>query len=105
MSEESSHEIQKHYLDRLAHLEDRLERLEDDIRREQEEYRAAINLISNNVQKTLDYQRIREPVLDSIETIMRGGLVIKWILMATVGALGLIATAATAWDALHRWTK
>lgn len=94
------------FVERIAHIEERQinnEEIEKRIQEELGQHRETLSDISHQLKDISAMQAAHEPTLQSIEIILKGGLVIKWIIMFTVGALGTLAAAATAWDVVQKW--
>lgn len=109
-------DIDKYCLERLRHLETKMEELEEQVERELHEFerqlqthwqedRQIMNSMTHNVQRILDRQQSNQPAMESLNTIIHAGLLLRWAMIAVVGTLAAIGTAATAWDAIKDWLK
>lgn len=98
-------EMDRLYQERLAHLESRLEGLEQRVDEELVETKAVMRTMTAQVQKIIDYQHRHEPAMDSFESVVKAGLVLRWIILFVVGTLAAIGTTATAWEAIQKWIK
>lgn len=109
-------ELDHVFMARLASLEARMDnlqaRVEEELREMDarddgrwEEQRRVINNVTHNVQRLLDRQQAQQPALESITTLLHASIALRWIIITVVGTLAAIGTAATAIEALQRWTK
>lgn len=80
--------------ERLAELERRIDALAD-----------GLALLSRQMETIINSQTQYAPTMDTLQTVMRGGVMIKWIIVLAVGTLAAISTGATAWDALQKWLR
>ena len=118
---EDDHESQEHldlraelsrvHRERLTHLENRIDRVDEKVKEELNQLEDRLNNkfsensrrlsdLSMNVQSILDNQSRREPALEALESVIRSGIVMKWILVAIVTTLGAIAAIPAAIVAL-----
>lgn len=96
------------FIDRLAHLEGRIEsldQLEVRISKELEELRHLVLESTKQTQKIMENQEIYQPTLKSIDRIIDAGLVLRWIVLFTIGTLAAVGTVVTAWDTIRSWIK
>lgn len=94
------------FVERIAHLEERqisTEEIDKRIQEELHEHRAVLKDITEQLHGISKIQQEHLPTLESINRILSAGLVLRWILLFTVGTLAAIGTAATAWDVLRKW--
>lgn len=105
--------IQKE-IDQYSHainkIENRMDDLNSRIEKELEDIRESIiglskanDKIMNSLEDTLELQKSSEPIMETIENITRGGMIIKWVIMAIIGALGAMAAATSTWEFIQRW--
>lgn len=87
-------EIDHQRQERLAELERRIDALAD-----------GLALLSRQMETIINSQTQYAPTMDTLQTVMRGGVMIKWIIVLAVGTLAAISTGATAWDALQKWLR
>lgn len=96
------------FVERLAHLEGRIEsldQLEVRISKELEDLRYLVLESTKQTQQIMENQEIYQPTLKSINRIIDAGLVLRWIVLFTIGTLAAVGTVATAWDAIRSWIK
>lgn len=84
-------EMDRQRQDRIDHLEHRLD-----------EITTMMTAISQQMTTVLERQTQYGPTMDALQTVMKGGVMIKWIIMIMVGTLAAISTGATAWDAVQK---
>lgn len=87
-------EVDRQRQDRIDHLERRLD-----------EMTAMMTAISKQMTTILERQTQYAQTMDTLQTVMKGGVMIKWIIVLAVGTLAAISTGATAWEALQKWMK
>lgn len=80
--------------ERLAELERRIDAMAD-----------GLALLSRQMETIINSQTQYAPTMDTLQTVMRGGVMIKWIIVLAVGTLAAISTGATAWEALQKWLR
>lgn len=113
MKEESSDWILRHTTDyqfvaHVARLEERVETLEqvdEKLREELDELRAMIRETTETSHRILNSQEVYTPTLNSINRLIDAGLVLRWIVLFTIGTLAAVGTLATAWDTIRSWIK
>lgn len=96
------------FVEHVARLESRVENLEqvdEKVRAELDELHKMIQENSVTSQKILDSQEVYTPTLNSINRLIDAGLVLRWIVLFTIGVLAAVGTVATAWDTLRSWIK
>jgi len=96
------------FVERLAHLEGRIESLdllEVRISKELEDLRHLVLESTKQTQQIMENQEIYQPTLKSIDRIIDAGLVLRWIVLFTIGTLAAVGTVATAWDTIRSWIK
>jgi len=87
-------EIDHQRQERVAELEKRI----DDMA-------AMLATLSRQMDTIISSQTQYAPTMDTLQTVMRGGVIIKWIIVLAVGTLAAISTGATAWEALQKWLR
>lgn len=80
--------------ERLAELERRIDAMAD-----------GLALLSRQMETIINSQTQYATTMDTLQTVMRGGVMIKWIIVLAVGTLAAISTGATAWEALQKWLR
>lgn len=96
------------FVERLVHLEGRIESLdqfEKRIGEELEELRYIVLESTKKTQQIMENQEIYQPTLKSIDRIIDAGLILRWIVLFTIGTLAAVGTFATAWDTIRSWVK
>ena len=96
------------FVEHVARLESRVEMLEqvdEKLRTELDELREMIRETAETSRRILDSQDVYTPTLDSINRLIDAGLILRWIVLFSIGALAAIGTVATAWDAIRSWIK
>ncbi|MCU0806424.1 MAG: hypothetical protein MUC53_00275 [Candidatus Contendobacter sp.] len=91
-------EMDRTYADRLLHLEQNTEDLERKVRTEL----ASIHI---TLQRLVDCQAEQGPVIKSLNHLVGAGLIMRWVVIAVIGTLAAIGTAATAMEAMRAWLK
>jgi TolA-binding protein len=87
-------EMDRQRQERIDHLEHRFD-----------EMTAMITEMSRQMTTIIERQTQYGPTMDTLQTVMRGGVMLKWIIVLAVGTLAAISTGATAWDAMQRFFK
>lgn len=87
-------EMDRQRQERVDHLEHRLD-----------EITAMMAEMSRQMTTIIDRQAQYAPTMDTLQTVMKGGVMIKWIIVLAVGTLAAISTGATAWEALQKWLR
>lgn len=113
MKEESSDWILRRttdyqFVEHVARLEGRVETLEqvdEKLREELDELREMIRETTETSHRILNSQEVYTPTLDSINRLIDAGLVLRWIVLFTIGTLAAVGTLATAWDTIRSWIK
>lgn len=84
-------EIDHQRLERVAILERRIDEMAE-----------MITTMARQMDSLIERQTQYAPTMDTLQTVMRGGIVIKWVIVIVVGTLSAISTGATAWDAVQK---
>jgi hypothetical protein len=96
------------FVEHVARLESRVESLEvvdEKVRLELDELREMIKETTETTHKILSSQEVYAPTLNSINRLIDAGLVLRWIVLFTIGALAAVGTVATAWETFRSWLK
>jgi len=96
--------IDYQFVNHIAHLETRvveLETVDQRMNDEMKELQGLVREMAGSIQKMADHQ----PTLQSIERILSAGMVLRWIVLFTVGTLAAVGTVATAWDTIRGWVR
>lgn len=84
-------EIDHQRLERVEKLEKRIDEMAD-----------MISTMAHQMDSLVDRQTQYAPTMDTLQTVMRGGILFKWLIVGVVGTLAAISTGATAWDAVQK---
>lgn len=93
------------FVDRIAHLEERqisTEAVDKNIQIELVEHREVLNNIKRQLEDISRVQQQHLPMLESISKVVSAGMVLRWIMVFTVGMLAAVGTAATTWDVVRK---
>lgn len=96
------------FVEHVARLESRVEAVEqvdEKLRLELDELREMIRGNAETLRRILNSQDVYTPTLDSINRLIDAGLILRWIVLFTIGSLAAIGTVATAWDTIRSWIK
>jgi len=66
----------------------------------EDRFEADMNRLMMSVEKILDNQVRNEPAMDALQTMIHGGIVLRWTVLIVAGTLALVGTTATAVDIL-----
>lgn len=89
-------EIDRDTRERLRLVEARVDRLEHEMLQQ-------LGALAAQMQKLMDFEQQQKPALDTLNTVVRSGLAIRWLVVGVVGFLAALATAATAWEVVKKW--
>lgn len=98
-------EMDRDLRERLMAVEARQDELERRMVVEREEDREVLRGIAASLQRIVEQQGAQAPTLETIQNVVRAGLVVRWLIVTIVGCLAAIGTAATAWEVTQRWMK
>lgn len=79
----------------------RLERVEK-LERRIDEMAEMISTMARQMDSLVDRQTQYAPTMDTLQTVMQGGVLFKWMIAVVVGTLMVISTGATAWDTIQK---
>lgn len=107
-------ELDRQYAQRLLRVEERLETIETTLTRqlhdldrrmgtEWQELRRAIDRLTDSMQDVAKKQAAQAPAMETLNVVVQSGVVLRWMILAVVGALGALATVATAWEGIRKW--
>lgn len=107
-------ELDRQYAQRLLRVEERLETIETTLTRqlhdldrrmgtEWQELRRAIDRLTDSMQDVAKKQAEQAPAMETLSVVVQSGVVLRWMILAVVGALGALATVATAWEGIRKW--
>jgi len=80
--------------ERVAELEKRIDAMAE-----------MLATLSWQMDTIISSQKQYAPTMDTLQTVMKGGMVFRWIIMFAAGTFVVISTGATAWDAVQRFFK
>ena len=98
-------ELDRQHFERLAELEAQLDALEMQVRNDIAIMKMDMHSMKLDIKAMLSCQSEHQPTMQSLERIVGAGMVLRWIVIFTVGALAAIGTTATAWETVSRWFK
>lgn len=96
------------FVEHVTRLEGRvkaLEQADEKLRVELDELHTMIRETEEMSRRILDSQDVYTPTLNSINRLIDAGLVLRWIVLFTIGALAAVGTVATAWETIRSWIK
>jgi len=96
------------FVEHVTRLEGRvkaLEQADEKLRVELDELHTMIRETAEMSRRILDSQDVYTPTLNSINRLIDAGLVLRWIVLFTIGALAAVGTVATAWETIRSWIK
>lgn len=107
-------ELDRQYAQRLLRVEERLETIETTLTRqlhdldrrmgtEWQELRRAIDRLTDSMQDVAEKQAAQAPAMETLSVVVQSGVVLRWMILVVVGALGALATVATAWEGIRKW--
>lgn len=107
-------ELDRQYAQRLQRVEDRLETIETTMTRqlhdldrrmvtEWQELRRSIDRLADSMKDLSDKQNAQAPAMETLNVMVQSGMVLRWMILVVVGALGALATVATAWEGVRKW--
>ena len=89
-------EMDRDTRERLRTVEARLDHLEHSMTTQIHEVMLELRTIVNQ-------QKEQGPALDTLNSLVKSGLALRWMVVGVVGILATLATAFTAWEAIKKW--
>lgn len=89
-------EMDRDTRERLRALETRLDTLEH-------EMSSQLHALVLELRQLATFNQDQRPALETLNTLVRSGLAVRWLVVGVVGLLAAMATAATAWEAIRKW--
>lgn len=93
--------------DVILHLEreqnDRLSRLDARISKIEDEMNMQSKAILIQLRELVNYQKQHEDTLETLSTIVKGSVFLKWIIIVFLGTISAIGLIHTTLDAVVKW--
>lgn len=88
-------------LDQQAH--ERIERAEMRLDRLESELNATMHVVMGRLEQVVTYQKSNEVAITTLNTLIQGSVMLKWVVVCIVGFFSFIGVIATFLEVLTKW--